>query len=887
MKTQISRYSHNPARRYSGVWQQQGRMLTDADWNELQAIAKARLDAALRDAMGTGVPSSGGLSITEALKIVPGAVYAGGLAANLPPGDPIDYRAQPDFPLAPGAPSAGDSLYVDAWEREVLYLEDSALQDPGLRGADTCSRTQTMLQIKRAPAGVAVDNPAINPPIGDALVTLKLREAVAETDVFDPYASSVAINEPVGNFVFRVEIHDVVGSPSAPTAITLKWSGENAAEAWPTGAEPTDFKGSDWIYEFYGPQTEKHLGVHFFQEQNVVTRPPLLDAYPAQGAINAKAFPFVRRWDGFMTITRKNASAPWDATAQLTGGKDRGSPITAGASSIVHGHYEFVEGVLHVNLQSIDLQIDLNAKRFVAGDYWLATVRDTDTQGKVLLQSSRPIGALHGYLRLGTVVDKGGGKLGFQTDRAFIFPTLSELVSRDAVSPGAGRIGADAITGTRNTLAAGSVRSQVAALLKLLDEHLAAPKGAHAASAISADASTDLPNAVDVQAQLSGLILKVRDLLVLFSPDGASKVGDKVLTSGSRSIAAGTVRTQLEELLKLLSDHTTGSSSEHDGRYLRRVSQQSFVLPDANNNKAKCFYTSENPPDLVTLTYNELDAGGKPTPVTIAVGGKLASLEARIDRDPQPPDNKAIWHHLFVTNNSGAKLQVNVGVFMIGPKGAVDREGKHGKDTSAEDAKARQEKDAKDAKDGKEGKEGKEQKENTEKTEKEKQEKGTKDGKDGKEGKEQKENTEKAEKEKQEKGTKDGKDNKESKEQKESKEKADSDKQNKEHKDNTEKAQQEKQQSEKNKKDSKEAKEDKDKPKKEGLGAKETIRDKPRDMEPAPVRNLDELRFLELDTGLEPRPPAPAPTGRAFIRPDERPPIGERLLQHRPPEAKA
>ncbi len=35
MKTEISRDSHQPKKRYSGVYQQQGRMLTDADWNNL------------------------------------------------------------------------------------------------------------------------------------------------------------------------------------------------------------------------------------------------------------------------------------------------------------------------------------------------------------------------------------------------------------------------------------------------------------------------------------------------------------------------------------------------------------------------------------------------------------------------------------------------------------------------------------------------------------------------------------------------------------------------------------------------------------------------------------------------------------------------------------
>ena len=43
MSTQISRDSYRPGQRYSGVYQQQGRMLVDADLNEFVDVLKARL----------------------------------------------------------------------------------------------------------------------------------------------------------------------------------------------------------------------------------------------------------------------------------------------------------------------------------------------------------------------------------------------------------------------------------------------------------------------------------------------------------------------------------------------------------------------------------------------------------------------------------------------------------------------------------------------------------------------------------------------------------------------------------------------------------------------------------------------------------------------------
>ena len=271
MKSQISRHSHDPAKRYSGVFQQQGRMITDADWNELQAIVKTRLDEALRDVVGGGVPSRRPLGVRftgSTFEIVPGVLYAGGLPVRLgKPGDAVfTYATQPDFPSAPGAVAAGDLIYVDAWEREVSFLEDPALQDPGLNGADTCTRTQTMLQIKRAPTGLSpeltIESDARNPEVGNALLGIGLRRTKSSTDILDPAADEVAIDQPIGNFLFRVEIHDVQGPANNPTSITLKWSSENAAEAYASGAAPSDYKGSDWAYEFHGPTSEKQLGVH-------------------------------------------------------------------------------------------------------------------------------------------------------------------------------------------------------------------------------------------------------------------------------------------------------------------------------------------------------------------------------------------------------------------------------------------------------------------------------------------------------------------------------------------------------------------------------------------------------------------------------------------------
>ena len=61
MKAEISHIGLHRERHFTGVYQQQGRMLLDRDWNELCDVL-AQLGTAIgSQAIGTGVPRHGGL----------------------------------------------------------------------------------------------------------------------------------------------------------------------------------------------------------------------------------------------------------------------------------------------------------------------------------------------------------------------------------------------------------------------------------------------------------------------------------------------------------------------------------------------------------------------------------------------------------------------------------------------------------------------------------------------------------------------------------------------------------------------------------------------------------------------------------------------------------
>ena len=428
MKTQISRDSYPGENRYSGVYLQQGRMITDADWNELVETIKHHLRQALGDAVASGAPRHGGLEVLDGFRLRPGRLYVEGVLAALPGQAPVPYAEQPDFPQAPSlpadaAPAAGYRLYADVWERTVTALEDPGLLDPGLHGADTATRTHTMLQIKWCDPAVDPQDPGVNPPQGDAPLTLALWRARAAHDPCDPCAAEADVDAPVGNYLFRVEVHDLVQEPDGAMRLVLKWSSENGAEQYPAEHIPPGFDQGDWIWEAFDPVSERHLGVHLAPDF-APRRGLLLEDYPQPSPADR---PFLRRWDGYCEL-RRDTGGTWS----LVGGRDRGVDLSTDLDAEAHGRVT-LDGGLSANLATVVLRLPLEGRVFVAGDYWLAPVREAAHRpGDVLLEAAPPLGIRHHYLTLAEVA--ADGTVAPQDDarrRRFRFPPLTDLHARD------------------------------------------------------------------------------------------------------------------------------------------------------------------------------------------------------------------------------------------------------------------------------------------------------------------------------------------------------------------------------------------------------------------------------------------------------------------------
>ncbi|WP_374569199.1 DUF6519 domain-containing protein [Ideonella sp.] len=435
MKTQISRDTFDSAKRYSGVYLQQGRMIVDADVNEAADITKTRLDAALGDVVASGAPRVGALSVVRngsQLVINPGRLYVDGVPARLDAPGQLALTAQPDYRNPPAFALGYLKVYADVWERPVSALEDSALQDAGLHGADTATRTRTMLQVKWCEGGLNPLDPAINPTLGDSTLTLKLISTLGEPDDCDPCADEVSVDERIGNYLFRVEVHEVFVT-GGQTHLVLKWSRDNGAEAYPWNAYPADFDQGGWIWEWFDSDTENLAGQHFPPAERR-RRGKLQHDFsrPVSPAPNA----FVRQWDGFAEINLN--------TQTLVAGQcwDRGTELSTALDASSHGYVYFdnAADLVLMRLDLMELKLVYRSggalRHFLAGDYWQVAVREAvDKSGDIVLGKTAPElprGVRHHYLLLAET-DNLGNVQPF-TDarrRQMGFPPLTDLRAVD------------------------------------------------------------------------------------------------------------------------------------------------------------------------------------------------------------------------------------------------------------------------------------------------------------------------------------------------------------------------------------------------------------------------------------------------------------------------
>lgn len=263
MKGDFSKWGFESARDYAAVLFQQGRVSLDSDFNDATAILLRQLRALTRDLFGrAGGPADGsGFRLyaegeqKRRLKIGGGHYYVDGILCENR-GD-CDYADQPFFtpPLPDKAGQGGDPLlgwldnpdgderfwvYLDVWERHVSWIEDDRIREAALGGADTCSRVQTVWQVKALPWDAAWDQDGggdgqwrdyrCDTPLGSLPVSSGRLAARLDPGqiVEDPCTiAPEARYRGRENQLYRIEIHQGGDGDAA----TFKWSRDNGSIA--------------------------------------------------------------------------------------------------------------------------------------------------------------------------------------------------------------------------------------------------------------------------------------------------------------------------------------------------------------------------------------------------------------------------------------------------------------------------------------------------------------------------------------------------------------------------------------------------------------------------------------------------------------------------------
>jgi hypothetical protein len=159
MKGDFSRLEYNASDNDTGVMHQQGRVLTDQDWNAADQINRHLRQQLGRDAIGAhvaAVPSEyrDSLKVTGAssdgsvvkVEVNPGQVWVDGLHLIVAPGAPVQatYVTPPSAEANPH-----DAVILEVWEEMVNAFQfPDQMIEPALGGVDTTERVRLQHRLK-------------------------------------------------------------------------------------------------------------------------------------------------------------------------------------------------------------------------------------------------------------------------------------------------------------------------------------------------------------------------------------------------------------------------------------------------------------------------------------------------------------------------------------------------------------------------------------------------------------------------------------------------------------------------------------------------------------------------------------------------------------------
>jgi hypothetical protein len=249
MKGDFSRITFEPAKQFSRVLMQQGRVQLDADWNEHASLLLHQIRTLARAIIGPyGGWSQTAFHIAKqnptTLAVGVGGYFVDGMLCwsdgTLALVAPKEWTSNKDSALHP---VNGEYLvFLAAGERLITFIDDDDIREKALgEGVDTTARTKVVAAVSAikvdglSAAGgddriklVEATLDSLRPPPGLTTMAASVESQAKPDDICSVPPSAQFRGS--ANRLYRVEIH----TPSkAGKGATFKWSRENASVAFP------------------------------------------------------------------------------------------------------------------------------------------------------------------------------------------------------------------------------------------------------------------------------------------------------------------------------------------------------------------------------------------------------------------------------------------------------------------------------------------------------------------------------------------------------------------------------------------------------------------------------------------------------------------------------
>jgi Family of unknown function (DUF6519) len=416
MDGDFSRTTFDPARHFSGVLQQQGRVQLDADWNEQVDIGLYQLRSFVADLLGphAGVGDAfklatlvrDGKPVPFDFSIGPGRYYVAGIAceavAATQPPRPLAFTAQPDYVPAADALQPGKEylIFLDVWEQEVTALRDPHLREVALGGPDTAIRRRVVWQVK---AHLLVTADKFNPATADDFLPAHYRpgagllrvRAASGAPSTDPCAISPAARyRGLENQLYRVRIHRGGRAGQAtftwardPVLLPVTAAGADSVTLGRLGPDPRlSVAPGDWVELFDDAIAPRGEPGPLSQVQTVDPDLLIVTLHPGPPKLDPRRGAMLRRWD-------------------QQRGLDQHDP---GAVPVTEGRWIALEDGVEVRFEPKASRSDPE-RTYVAGDYWEIPARvitgnvdwpGADTDHPLALP---PRGVCHAYAPLARI----------------------------------------------------------------------------------------------------------------------------------------------------------------------------------------------------------------------------------------------------------------------------------------------------------------------------------------------------------------------------------------------------------------------------------------------------------------------------------------------------